>query len=365
MASVFDASTIKSLTLANRFIRSATGTNLATDQGEVTPEITGHIMELVEGGVGLIITGHANVHLSGRNSATQLGIYNDSHIPGLSQMVKKVHQYDGKIVAQLNHGGAQSDSNVNGGTLLSPSIMPETKGKFADVQATTSMTQTDIDEILKAFRDGAVRAKKAGFDGVQLHSAHGFLFSSFLSPFFNKRTDSYGGDVTNRTRIIVDAYEEVRKAVGEDYPVLIKMNATDFLDPELSREEAVEAAVIFDNAGFDSIELSGGTMWGLRIFGDINRTPCRNVDSDAYYLETARLLKQRVEAPIILTGGIKSFDVAERIIRDGVADYIGLCRPLIREPDLVNRWKSGDTSRSPCIDDNACLFKGGGKCYQI
>ena len=322
-------------------------------------------MDLVEGGVGLIIAGHASVHLSGRSGATQLGIYNDSHIPGLRQMVNKVHRQDGKIIAQLSHAGLQSDSSVTGQALMSPVSMPETEGKFASVQATTAMTQTDIDKIVDAFRDGAIRAKKAGFDGVQLHSAHGYLFSSFLSPFFNKRTDRYGGDVTNRTKIIIDAYNAVRNAVGDNYPVMIKMNVTDFLDAGLSREEAIEAAVIFDDAGFDSIELSGGTVWGLRIYGDVNRTPCRNVESDAYYYDMARMLKQKVDAPIILAGGIKSFDVAERIIHEGVADYIGLCRPLIREPDLVDRWKSGVTEDSACVYDNSCFFKGGGKCYQI
>ena len=146
---------------------------------------------------------------------------------------------------------------------------------------------------------------------------------------------------------------------------MIKMNVTDFLDDGLTTAEAIEAAAIFDDIGFDAIELSGGTMWGFRIHGHINLTPCRNVEEEGYYLDTARQLKQTIDTPIILTGGINSYEVAERILQDGDADYIGLCRPLIREPDLVNRWKSGDTRKSLCIYDNACLLKGGAKCYQI
>lgn len=365
MVDLFDSTSIKSLVIENRFLRSATGTGLANDKGEVTLNLIKHLMELVEGGVGLIIAGHASVHKIGRTSQNQLGIYDDIHIAGLKVMVNSVHDNGGKIIAQLNHGGGQSNSSTIGVTPKAPSAMPETEGKMGSFPATQAMTQKDIDQTVNAYRYAAVRAKKAGFDGVQLHCAHGYLLSQFLSPFFNKRIDQYGGNVSNRTRIVVDAYNKVREAVGEDYPVMIKMNVTDFLEEGLSREEAIEAAEIFDDVGFDAIELSGGTIWGLKILGDLNLTPCRNVKDEVYYLNTAREFKHRIDTPIILTGGIKSYDVAKQIVQDGDADYIGLCRPLIREPDLVNRWKLGDTRQSFCIHDNACLLKGGGKCYQI
>ena len=339
---------------------------MANENGEVTPNLTKHIMDLVEGGVGLIISGHACVHPLGRTAHNQLGIYGDIHVPGFRDMVEKVHERDGKIVAQLNHGGAQSNPSVTGVMPIAPSAMTETEGKRASVPASRAMTQEDIDQIVTSFQDAAVRAKKAGFDGVQLHCAHGYLLSEFLSPFFNKRDDRYGGSVSNRTRIIVEAFNEVRNSVGENYPIMIKMNVTDFLDYGLSINEAIEAAVIFDDVGFDVIELSGGTMWGFRILGDINLTPCRKVENEGYYLDTARRLKQTVDTPIILTGGIRSYEVAERIIQDGDADYIGLSRPLIREPSLVNMWKSGDTSQSLCVHDNACLLGSGEmKCPHI
>jgi len=263
---------------------------MANENGEVTPNLTKHIMDLVEGGVGLIISGHACVHPIGRTAQNQLGIYSDIQVPEFKEMVMKVHESDGKIVAQLNHGGAQSNPSVTGVMPIAPSAMPETEGKKATVPASRAMTQKDIDQIVTSFRDAAIRAKKAGFDGVQLHCAHGYLLSQFLSPFFNKRTDQYGGKVSNRTRIIVDTYNEVRNAVGVNYPVMIKMNVTDFLDDGLSTDEAIEAAVIFDDIGFDTLELSGGTVWGLWIHGHINLHPCRNVEDEGYYLDTARQL---------------------------------------------------------------------------
>jgi 2,4-dienoyl-CoA reductase-like NADH-dependent reductase (Old Yellow Enzyme family) len=349
MVNLFDSTTIKSLTMENRFVRSATGTGMATEKGEVTPNLTKHIMELVEGGVGLIISGHACVHPSGRTEANQLSIYNDSNIPGLTSLVEKAHNQGGKIVAQLNHGGAHSNSSVTGMTPISSST------NYATGSDCHTMSQNEIDQVIYAFRDASDRAKKAGFDGVQIHGAHGYLLSQFLSPIYNEREDEYGGSIPNRTRIVVETFNEIRDIVGNDYPIMIKMNVTDFLDEGISMEDAIEIASIFEKVGFDAIELSGGVIWGWTAYG-YDRSPCRTISEEAYFLEESKRLKQTLKTPIIITGGIKTHEVAEKIINDGDADYIGLCRPLIREPDLVNRWKSGDTSPSLCIHDNACLF---------
>jgi 2,4-dienoyl-CoA reductase-like NADH-dependent reductase (Old Yellow Enzyme family) len=332
---------------------------MASEKGAVTPNLTKHIMELVEGGVGLIISGHASVHLSGRTSAHQLGIYNESHIPGLARLVENVHSKGGKIVAQINHGGAHSNSAVTGTNLISSSV------NYATGPDCRAMTQNEINQITRAFRDASVRAKKAGFDGVQLHGAHGYLLSQFLSPIYNEREDEYGGKILNRTRIVVKAYNEVRSSVGDDYPVMIKMNVTDFIDEGISMEEAVEAASIFDKIGFDAVELSGGVGYGWRTYG-LDFGPFKTGPEEAYFLDTSKRLKQTLRAPIILTGGVKTYGTAKKIINDGDADYIGLCRPLIREPDLINRWMSGDTSPSLCINDNGCL-QGDGElvCSQI
>ncbi|MDQ1280391.1 MAG: hypothetical protein QG670_1654 [Thermoproteota archaeon] len=357
MSKLFETTRIKNLTIPNRFIRSATYTGMAGDDGTVTPREIRFIVNQAKGGVGLIITGYAYVLKDGQARTRQLGIYSDALLPGLTQMVKAVHEADTRIVAQVVHGGAFSAKGLTGVKAMGPSAIPATVGKMGSFPRCRAMTQDDISGIVEGFRQAAIRAKKAGFDGVQLHGAHGYLFSQFLSPFFNKRTDEYGGSVENRARIVIETYEQVRKEVGENYPVMIKMNVTDFLDGGISTDEAVQAASIYSKAGIDAIELSGGTGWGWLILGDYNRTAHRIIQDEGYYRDVAKLLKQKVSVPIILTGGILSYDVAEQIVRDGIADYVGLCRPLIREPNLVNRWKSGDTGRSDCISDNGCVLE--------
>jgi 2,4-dienoyl-CoA reductase-like NADH-dependent reductase (Old Yellow Enzyme family) len=215
------------------------------------------------------------------------------------------------------------------------------------------MTRSDIDNVVEGYILAAIRAKKAGFDGLQLHCAHGYLFSQFLSPFYNKRTDEYGGGIANRSRIIIDTYNQIRVAVGRDYPILVKMNTNDFIDGGISNDDVLRAADIFAKAGIDAIELSGGTGWGM-VLGDFNLTPMRMVKEEGYYQDIARQIKTSLSIPIIITGGIRSYQTAERLVRDGITDYIGLCRPLIREPGLINRWQSGDTRGSGCMSDNGC-----------
>lgn len=368
MADLFDTTSIKSLNLANRFVRSATGTRFARDDGCVTAKLTQHIMDLVDGGVGLIVSGHAYVLPDGQASPRQLGIYSDMLVSGLAELVKAVHTGGGKIVAQISHAGAHSNLALTGVEPMGPSAIPQTEGKRVTYAGCRAMTIADIDRVIEGFRQAACRAYTAGFDGIQLHSAHSYLFSQFLSPFYNKRTDKYGGSVKNRVRIVVDTYKAVRNEVGEDYPIMIKMNVTDFLDDGLSTEEAIEAASVHASVGFDAIELSGGTLWGFRILGDTNMGPCRNVLDEAYYRDQAKQLKHAIQTPIILTGGTRSYDIARQLVQDNITDYIGLCRPLIREPDLVNRWQSGDTAKSGCVSDSACLFRGPDKelqCFHL
>ncbi|MBT8374605.1 MAG: NADH:flavin oxidoreductase, partial [Deltaproteobacteria bacterium] len=219
-----------------------------------------------------------------------------------------------------------------------------------DVQ---QMTLSDIQDTVESFGQAALRAKKAGFDGVQLHSAHGYLLSQFLSPFFNRRSDRYGGSIENRARIHVEIIDTVRSYIGKDYPLMIKMNTGDFIEGGLELDDALKAGVLFSQNGLDAIELSGGT--GLS--GKLNpiRTGIRKESDEAYFEEAAVLFKEHIHIPLILVGGIRSFEVAERIVTSGIADYISMSRPFIREPDLVNRWKSGDRSKAACLSDSRCF----------
>ena len=349
MSKLFETTTIKNMALANRFVRSATWEGMANDDGSCTSELINTMVQLVQGGVGLIITGHAYVLKDGQAGPRQLGVYSDELIPGLTEMTEAVHKENGNIVMQLAHAGCVAVSKLTGLEPLGPSVMEIREGATCQ-----EMTQTDISRVIKAFGQGAMRAKQAGFDGVQIHAAHGYLLSQFLSPFFNKRTDKYGGSIENRTMIILEVIESIRASVGYDFPVLIKINSEDFLDRGFSVNDMLHATALLEKAGIDAIELSGGTAYSGR------RNPVRIAkinaeEKEVFYKAAAERYKERIRAPLMLVGGIRSYEVAERLVDNGIADYISLCRPLIREPHLINRWKRGDTRKATCLSDNQCF----------
>ena len=192
------------------------------------------------------------------------------------------------------------------------------------------MSLADIQQVVQAFAHAAQRAKAAGFDGVQIHSAHGYLLSQFLSPIYNQRTDMYGGKIHNRARTILEILQAIRKAVGPDYPILVKLNSRDFAENGLSLADSVRVGVMLNDNGIDAIELSGG----LHISGKMGaiRTGIKSEADEAYFREGAKTFKEKVRVPLILVGGIRSFQVAERLVEQGVADYISMSRPFIREP---------------------------------
>ena len=325
---LFESSRINTLTLANRFIRSATWAGMADDDGNCSSILIELMSELAKGGVGLIITGHTYVHQNGRHSPWQLGIDRDELIPGLKRMTRAVHEAGGKIAVQLGYGGAYlSRSRVR------------------------SLSISDIQELIKAYGQAAIRAKEADFDAVQIFAAHGFFLSQLLCPRYNDRTDLYGGDIQNRARMLLEVLEAVRQAVGPDYPVLIKLNAQDFVENGLSLEDAIRIGVLLEKNGIDAIELSGGLLNNPNVL----RTHIRSEADEAYLQNEARAFKEKINVPLILGGGIRSYNVAEKLIEDGTADYISMCRPFIREPDLVNRWQQGRLARAACISCNNCV----------
>jgi 2,4-dienoyl-CoA reductase-like NADH-dependent reductase (Old Yellow Enzyme family) len=224
------------------------------------------------------------------------------------------------------------------------------------------MGYTDIKRIVRAFTLAALRAQSAGYDGIQIHGAHGYLVSQFLSPALNTRKDEYGGTVLNRARFAVEIVRAVRMAVGSSFPLLIKVNSDDYLPGGLTADEMIETSLLLAQAGCDVIEMSGGTMLSGKKVG------CRPGkqepgEPEAYYEKAAQMFRAKLTIPLMLVGGVRTFETAERLIHEKTADYIALCRPLIREPALVNRWKSGDRSPSLCISCNGCAhaaFSGKG-----
>ena len=302
----------------------------------------------MSGGVGLIITSYAYVRTDGQCSGGQLGIYKDSLIDGFGKMAEAVHDLGGRIVCQLVHGGFYADPRLTKQILLAPSPLEGIRKS-----AHREMTTKDIHEVIEAFGHAAYRARQAGFDGVQIHAAHGYLFSQFLSPFFNKREDDYGGPVENRSRALLETLECLRTEVGKDFPILVKMNSEDFLDGGLSREDAVKIACMLEEKGLDAIELSGGTQLSGKL-GTI-RKGIKSEEDEAYFRDSAKAFKKALRIPLILVGGIRSIQVAEKLLSEGIADYISMSRPFVREPDIIKRWASGDHRRATCLSDNLCF----------
>jgi 2,4-dienoyl-CoA reductase-like NADH-dependent reductase (Old Yellow Enzyme family) len=351
MKNLFDKTEIKGLKLSNRFARSATWEGMAASDGQVTPRLTDLMVQLARGGVALIISSHAYVRRDGQAGIFQLGIYDDHLVPALGKMVSAVHEEGGKIVAQLAHAGFMADPKLIGQTPLAVSQVDGFASSPRKV-----MTIEDIRGIAAAFGQAAGRAKAAGFDGVQIHAAHGYLMSQFLSPAFNKRTDEYGGPVGNRAKALLEALKSIRSEVGKGFPVLAKMNCEDYLEGGLTLPDSLKAGSLLEKAGLDAIELSGGTLVSGKL--SPSRTGIKTEDKEAYFREAARQFKKEVTLPLILVGGVRSPQVAEKLVREGYADYLSMSRPLIREPDLVKRWQSGDRSKAKCVSDNQCFDPG-------
>ena len=345
MSKLFENSAINGMQLANRFVRSATWEGMAGEDGSITPALLSCMKQLAEGQVGLIISSFAFISPEGRAVPRQIGIYKDELIDGLKQMTETVHQQGGKIVLQMNHSGCSGDPKLIGQEPLGPSSGEDSPCR--------EMTLEDINKLIDDFGSAAGRAVKAGFDGVQIHAAHGYLLNQFLSPLYNKRTDAYGGSVKARYGIINEILKKVRSLVGDGYPILIKLNSRDFLEGGLTLEDSLAVGKWLQKDGIDAIELSGGMLKAGKL--GPSRMGIVSEEKEAYFLEEAKVFKEQIKVPLILVGGLRSLAVADKIIDRGFADYISMCRPFIREPGLIKRWKSGDMRKAACLSDNQCF----------
>ncbi len=347
MNTLFEPARIGTLTLRNRFVRSATWEAMATPAGEVTPKLVDTIAALARGGVGLIISSHAYVSPEGQAGPGQIGVHTDAMVPGLKRMAAAAHEHGATMVLQLAHSGYLAIESLTGRKPLAVSAAVR-----LDEAERKELDEVGIQRIVQAYADAAARAMEAGYDGVQIHAAHGYLFSQFLSPLFNRRADDYGGSVANRARVIVETLLSVRQVVGEQTLVLAKVNGRDCAEGGIEAADAVAAAVLMEGAGLDAIEISSG-MSKFAKSGSA-RLAITSAEKEAYNREDAALFKRRLKIPVMLVGGIRSLEVAERLVADGACDFISLSRPFIREPDLVNRWQSGDRRKAACTSDNLC-----------
>jgi 2,4-dienoyl-CoA reductase-like NADH-dependent reductase (Old Yellow Enzyme family) len=352
MANLFDQTTINGMTLQNRLVRSATWEGMCEQDGRPTEKLTNWYRDLAQGGTGLIISGYTYVRPDGKQLPGKMGIYTDDFARDFESLTSAVHDAGGMIAVQLVHVGGQTDAKTAGRQPLAPSAVQV--DQFPEIPS--GLTKDEIDDLVTAFAEGARRAKAWGFDAVQLHGAHGFLINQFLSPLTNRRTDEYGGDIDNRCRFMLEVYRKVRDTVGPDYPVLIKLNGADNLDGGLEIDDAVYAAEKLAEVGIDAIEISTGTPASGE-YGAV-RVKINKPEKEAYNLNLARKIKSAVGCPVMVVGGFRSYEIAEKAISDDAMDYIAMARPLIREPGLANRWRRGDRSPATCISCNSCFGPG-------
>ncbi|MBF0558053.1 MAG: NADH:flavin oxidoreductase [Nitrospirae bacterium] len=345
---LFEPFAIGSLTLKNRIVRSATYEKRADDDGFVTDSLIEFYEDLAKGGAGLIISGNALVHTSGRSVQQQLSIHNDFYIDKLRRLTDAVHDSGGTIVIQLVHGGRQSFPALLGGEQpMAPSEVYDPTTRITP----RAMDDKEIWEVIEAFGDAGRRAIYAGFDGVQLHGAHGYLINEFLSPHTNRRDDYWGGDEERRFHFVEEVYRAMRREVGQGYPVLIKINADDCLEGGLSPEESVKIAKRLEDMGVCAFEVSGGMHEsGIKTA----RTEILNPEQEAYFRSAAALFKHHLCTPVILVGGLRSRPVMEEVLIKGDADLVSMSRPLIREPDLPSKMEEGK-EKADCISCNGCM----------
>ena len=291
MSHLFESVKIGTMSLANRFVRSATWEGLATVDGAVTPELVEAIGVLARGGVGLIISSHAYVRPDGQAGPRQLGAYKDELVPGLRRMATAARENGAKIsCAGLAHAGCFAAEELTGTTPLTVSAAVE-----SDDPPGRELSATGIRDLVRAFADAARRAKAAGFDGVQIHAAHGYLLSQFLSPRFNRRTDAYGGGIRQRSRASVEVIEAVREVLGRDTPLLVKMNCRDWAEGGLELDDAIQAAVLLQEAGADAIEISSGMSRFSKFTA--SRSGIDSEEEEAYHQAGGPGLQTTLEGP--------------------------------------------------------------------
>jgi 2,4-dienoyl-CoA reductase-like NADH-dependent reductase (Old Yellow Enzyme family) len=386
MSQVFETSNIRGMSLKNRIIRSATGDGLADHDGRPTGELIDFYTKIAAGGAGAIITGLTGIQQDGKSSTHHPLMFDrDDYIADYQKLTNAVHRHGTPIILQLNHSGRQTRQKVTG----MPTVAPSSRRDLYFLEKRPkALTEQEIETIISNFVKAILRAKKAGFDGVQLHIAHGFLLSAFLSSNMNKRTDRWGGSLENKFRIIERIFVEARKEVG-DFPILVKMNAYDTRKNGMRIPEAIAIAKLLEQAGCAAIEVSCGVVNDGFITVRSENFPTRAAlkysyllaylpgfikqiirpfiplatamivplpkELSCYNVEAAGIIKKNVSIPVIVVGGIKRLADIEEIIANNRADYVSMSRAFIIEPDIVNRFREKTQPQSSCVSCNYCI----------
>ncbi|WP_076790143.1 NADH:flavin oxidoreductase [Chlorobium sp. KB01] len=381
---IFEPAHIGGIALRNRFIRSATHEGMADAEGAPLESLEKLYLRLARGGAGAIVTGYAGVNPQGRCSFPgMLMMHSDALVPAYRRLVEAVHREGVPIIMQLAHCGAQTRSAVTGTRTVAPSPV---RDRYFSEELPMELTEDGIREIINAFINAAVRAQTTGFDGVQLHLAHGYLLAQFLSGYTNRRRDRWGGSPENRFRIVSEIMAGIRQKLG-NYPVLAKINGYDDMPGGMRPEEAVKVALMLEASGCCAVEISSGTigeglaiMRGPRIPTEalfaanfrltslpkllrpvIARilpliTPASPKPYRNYNLEAASTIRKGVSIPVIAVGGIHTLEDASKAIADGAADFVSMSRPFINDPSIVKKFEDGSWSASRCTMCNYCAI---------
>lgn len=331
MKTLFDETRINNMKLKNRFVRSATWEGMADSSGGLTDRLIRVYETLAQGGVGLIITGATYLTKNSTTLPGMAGLYEDSAIQDYRKFTDMVHANGCPIILQLAYAG-------RGGEMWNPSFP----------------SKNDLKSVVKAFGEGAIRAKRAGFDGVQIHAAHGYFLSQFLSQQSNTRQDEYGGSIENRTKILLEIYDEIRSQAGNDFNIILKINGTDAVDKTEGFNACRYACMQLDARGINAIEISGGDAELKKMLD--------NPYKESIFRDYAARIAENVDIPVILVGFNRTPSVMEEILNTSKIEYFALSRPLLREPDLVNEWRNDLNKEAECISCNACFRSDGNTC---
>ncbi len=342
---LFSPITLGSMALKNRVVMSPMLTNYSDSQGRVVQRHLAYYGARASGGTGLIEIEATAVHPGGRGFPLGLGCWDDSQVEGLSALAGAVHQGGAKAVLQIFHAGRQTNFDIAGTQPVAPSAIPCPKMR----EMPRELSPDEITGLVEAFAQAARRAKEAGFDGVELHGAHGYLINQFLSPYSNHRTDSYGGDLRGRTRFAVEIIRRVRDITAPDYPVLCRISANEFVAGGIDIEEARRIARVLEDAGMTAIHVSAG------VYGCVPPTTHCHGTPFAVFSDMAEKIKASVSIPVITVGRITRPATAETLIQDGKADLIALGRAHIADPEWAGKAQQGRPEDIiPCVGCNAC-----------
>jgi len=354
--SIKDPLTLPSgLTLPNRLVKAAMTEGLADAQNMATPKLAALYGRWAKGGIGLQLTGNVQInhrHLERPGNVVIEGEQSNARRAGLAAYAEAAKSGGGKVVMQLSHAGRQTPSSVND-TPLAPSVV-ELKMPGGVFATPRPMRQEDIAGVIAGFANAAKIARETGFDGVQLHAAHGYLLSQFLSPLSNQRTDDWGGSLENRARLLLESLRAVKAACGPDFSLSVKLNSTDFQKGGFSHEDCLAVIDMLNGEGLDFVEVSGGNyeqpqMAGIEgmepVFEDGVRESTRQ--REAYFASYAKSVQGRAKMPLLVTGGFRTRTAMDEALVAGEADMIGLGRPLCADADVPNKLLSGEMKVAP------------------